>query len=185
MYFPDAVASCVERLARDNWENLRAECYKTSDRQLLGEVVTQQQFDSNQETLFGRVSWKEGAEFRYILLREMEAANLKCYDLVEPAFTFEFHDAEMQARTSPNLFTSVFHRWAGFCKKLYYLCEPQSPYRLLLQRMTVAKRPASDDSVTTETVRLDFITQDQFMKFSIRQRDHLVGEVVTTVRKMD
>ena len=182
VYFPDAITGCLALFSRDSsWKNVKAECYKTSDRQIVVEERFDEHLDLHKPTIFAWISWREGSRVRNFVLHETATTNMECYDLVEPKYECEIQDSKLNIKLNANLFPSDFHRWAILCKKLYHHADPEGGRRMLLQRIVTFESP-SQSQILNETVRLDFMTKDHFMKFSIWNSEQQIAEVVAAAR---
>lgn len=162
VYFPDAIVACLEGAGASRWTDLVAECYKTSDRELIAE---EESISVKSANLFGRIEWREGDRTRRFDLRETNRVNETRYDLVERPFR------------------SAFHRWAVECKGLFHQREVRPGWRMLLQRISMLN--ADSESEQNENICLEFMTKDRFGKFSIWQGKHKRGEVVAAGRHFD
>jgi hypothetical protein len=182
VYFPDAIAGCLALFTRgSSWKKLKAECYKTSDRRIMVEERFDETLDLRKPTTFAWISWREGARVRNFVLRETATKNIDLYDLVEPKYECEILDSKLNTKLNANLFLSDFHRWAILCKKLYHHADPDGGRRMLLQRIVTLESPPQSQ-ILNETVRLDFMTKDHSMKFSIWQNEQKMAEVIAAAR---
>jgi hypothetical protein len=177
VYFPDAISSCLERFGLERSPRVRAECYKISDRQIRVQEIRGE--FAREPDVFGSLALGERGFERRFVLREQAAKNPARYDLFEPVFDFELSGTRLIAREN-EAFTSLFHRWAVCCKKLYHRADPGPGRRMLLQRIeTSAPRERAE-----ETFRLEFMTPERFMKFGVLQNGERVGEVIAAAKEM-
>lgn len=181
VYFPDAIAGCI-RLFGAPAAGVLAECYRSSNRQIVAEPIADGPFDFRAAGVFGRISWGGRDGNRQLVLLESPLPNEDVYDLVEPSLDIEIEGACLAARVPDRAFPSVFHRWAVLCKKLFHHAEPAPVMRMLILRMATTE-DLTAPALADETVRLRLSTKDRFLKFEICQGGVRVGEVIAMGRR--
>ena len=179
VYFPDAIESCLRHFSSCRPEGVRAECYKISDRQIRAQELSGEFFDRRDPEIFGTIFWRERGLERQLILREELTSNPARYDLPEPVFDFKLSEMQMKVGGESS-FPTVFHRWAACCKRLYHHADPSGGRRMLLQRMETFNL----QDRANETFKLEFMTPERFMKFSVLQNGKLAGEVIAAAREM-